>query len=85
MKAVTKVVSQGLSEGQIVDLVSHRSGHVTVCFLLGQRQLSLVTGDSMGRDGRGDDGDKDEEGRVADMSYLQSRLVTNRNAKQLSS
>lgn len=36
-----KVDSQGLSEGQIGDLVCHRSGHVTAGFLLGQRQLSV--------------------------------------------
>lgn len=37
-----RVVSQGLSEGQIGNLVSHRSGRVTVGFRLGQRQLPLV-------------------------------------------
>lgn len=50
MKDVTKLSANVLARGQMGDLVSHRSGHVTVCFLPGQRQLSLVTGDSTRED-----------------------------------
>lgn len=50
MKDATKLSANVLARGQMGDLVSHRSGHVTVCFLSGQRQLSLVTGDSTRED-----------------------------------